>query len=379
MRKFIFLIIIAIVSSCSNDDGTNNTNRITSGKNEILMCTFDPISANENNTNKPDAAIINWPRWETGQIVKIKFLDGDDAAQEKVKKYASEWTNYANLIFEYVAKEEYADIRIAFNIGRPGAWSALGKRSAYGNGDYQNQPSMRLGALTGNENTIRRTILHEFGHALGLIHENASPAANISWNLPKVYQYYSDTMGWSKEYVDDFVLKSPEQTNYSAYDNQSIMHYFIDPSLTTNGIGVQEKTELSAIDMISINEWYPFPFRSTIESGERIDFIPWTKPIKSQNGQFVLIYSLGILSIYDAKNKAIIWQVGNPLYNDAFCTLEFNGNISIQNNDFFGSVNTVWSSNTAEFSGAKLLLQDDGNLELIQNDVVRWSSTRGKI
>lgn len=343
------------------------------------MCTFDP-SIQTNIINKPNAAIINWPRWETGQIIKIKFLDGDEIAQEKVKKYATEWTSYANLIFEYVSPEQYADIRIAFNIGRPGAWSELGRRSTYGSADSQNEPSMRLGPLTGSESNVRRTVLHEFGHALGLIHENASPSANIAWDLPKVYQYYNDTMGWSQEYVDKYVIKSPEQTNYSAYDSLSIMHYFIDSKLTTNGISVPEKTELSGTDMISINQWYPFPSRSIIKSGERIDFIPWTKPIKSPNGEFVLKFNFGILSIYDIKNTATVWQVGNPLYNEAFCTLEPNGNISIQTNiDIFGSIYTIWSSNTSEFPRAQLRLQDDGTLELIDNNIVRWSSKAGRI
>lgn len=343
-------------------------------QNEVDMCTFDLINSKDDFISKPDAAILQWPLWKPGQTIKIKFLDGDSASQEKVKRIAAQWTLYANLKFEYVTKDEYADIRIGFQIGTPGAWSELGMRSAYGDLDRQ---TMRLGNLTGDEASSRRTILHEFGHALGLIHENASPIAQINWNLSKVYQYYSE---WSKEEVDRFVIKSPEQTNYTTYDPLSIMHYYIDPSLTTDGVGIPEQTKLSRIDMVSINKWYPFPINSIVESGERIDKISWTQP-KSPNGQYSLEFNAGYLFISDNINSLIIWSAGNPFYRNASCYLQTNGNIVIKGMGLGFSLieSTVWTSNTSEFSGATLHLQDDGDLQLIHNGIVRWSSKTGKI
>lgn len=343
-------------------------------QNEVDMCTFDLINSKDDFISKPDAAILQWPLWKPGQTIKIKFLDGDSASQEKVKRIAAQWTLYANLKFEYVTKDEYADIRIGFQIGTPGAWSELGMRSAYGD---LNRQTMRLGTLTGDEASSRRTILHEFGHALGLIHENASPIAQINWNLSKVYQYYSE---WSKEEVDRFVIKSPEQTNYTTYDPLSIMHYYIDPSLTTDGVGIPEQTKLSRIDMVSINKWYPFPINSIVESGERIDKISWTQP-KSPNNQYSLEFNAGYLFISDNINSLIIWSAGNPFYRNASCYLQTNGNIVIKGMRLGFSLieSTVWTSNTSEFSGATLHLQDDGDLQLIHNGIVRWSSKTGKI
>jgi hypothetical protein len=39
----------------------------------------------------------------------------------------------------------------------------------------------------------------------------------------------------------------------------------------------------------------------------------------------------------------------------------------------------IWRSKVSGVSGGKLYLQDDGNLELIQNGIVKWSSKTGKI
>lgn len=374
-RIITFLILPAFLLffSCNNEE-----NRASND--ETGCCSFNFIDSKSYPTIKPDAAIITWPRWQIGQTIKIKFLDGDAIAQEKVKRIANEWTKYANLKFEYVTPKEYADIRIGFNVGSYGAWSVLGMKSAYGNTEEQ---SMRLGPLTSsNEASIRRTILHEFGHALGLIHENSSPASTISWDLPKVYKYYSDLNGWSKDQVDQFVIKSPETTNYSEYDPLSIMHYYVPASLTTNGIAVNEMSDLSIIDITSINKWYPFPIRSIIESGERIDFIPWTQAIKSPNGQFVLQFDSGLLSIKNTVNNTIIWQEGNSRYsNQPSCYLQSDGNLVIKGHasGFTAPEQITWMSDTAQYPGATLHLQNDGDLQLIYNGTVKWSSKNGKL
>ncbi|MEZ0128743.1 hypothetical protein AB9T88_02680 [Flavobacterium sp. LBUM151] len=377
--KFIIASLLIMLLSCDTSHDENDDKKSYDNQ-KINICTFDLVNSviDSASVSKPNAAIINWPRWQTGQTIKIKFLDGDVAAQEKVKRIAYAWTVYANLKFEYVAKEDYADIRIGFNIGNPGAWSELGMRSAYGSD--LNRQTMRLGPLTADEGSIRRTILHEFGHALGLIHENLSPASKINWNLPKVYKYYNDLMGWSKEDVDRFVIKSPEQTNYSEYDPLSIMHYYIDPSLTTDGVRVPEQNELSKIDIVSINKWYPFAVTSIIEPKERIDVITWTKGIKSSNGRYSLQFNSGNLFILDSINNQKIWSVGNAVDKNASCTLQSNGEIIIMgSNPGVFLLGYIWRSKVSGVSGGKLYLQDDGNLELIQNGVVKWSSKTGKI
>ncbi|WP_406845349.1 matrixin family metalloprotease [Flavobacterium soyae] len=387
MKKLKFLTAIFAITllSCNHDDDHITQNPVVSVDDEIIMCTFDFVNSHNVSTSKPNAAILNSTKWLPERTIKIKFLDGDIDMQEQVKKYASEWMTYANLKFEYVPKNEYADIKIGFTVGSPGgAWSILGTGAL---STKQDQPSMRFGwNKVGNEESAKRTILHEFGHALGLVHEQNSPVANINWNLPKVYKYYYDNMDWSKEKVDENVIYkySPEQTNYSVYDPLSIMHYYIDPNLTTDGIRVDQPKALSKTDMISINKWYPFPIVSSIESGTNIHEIPWTNSIKSPSNQYELEFSYGYLSVYDNNNNKTIWQVGDHEYSfKPTCSLELNGNIVIQGRKRGiipgGFYRTTWTSNTAEFPGAKLHLQNDGNLVLIHNGIIRWSSKNGKL
>ena len=37
-----------------------------------------------------------------------------------------------------------------------------------------------------SEDELRSVVLHEFGHALGAVHEHESPYASIPWNKEKV-------------------------------------------------------------------------------------------------------------------------------------------------------------------------------------------------
>ena len=48
-----------------------------------------------------------------------------------------------------------------------------------------------------------RVVLHEFGHALGLIHERQNPSGGIQWNKPVVYRYYQGPPNfWVPQQVD---------------------------------------------------------------------------------------------------------------------------------------------------------------------------------
>ncbi|WP_343696969.1 hypothetical protein [Flavobacterium sp.] len=380
MKKILFLLnsMILVLSSCNSDEG-NNSKSLSP---ENIVCTFDFIK----NTSipKPGSVIINSPRWETGQTIKIKFLDGTAAEQEIVKKYADEWTIYANLKFEYVSKEQDAHIKIAINMGNPGAWSQLGSIIMYPSPLYttvQNTPTMRLGAITDTESS-KRTILHEFGHALGLKHEMTNPDTNIKWDLPKVYSYYYDLMDLSKEEVDRQIINKPSVTNYSQYDPLSIMHYYVPAYLTTDRVAVYQMSVLSKTDKESITKWYPFPVRSIIETGERIDIAAYRKCIKSPNGRYSLEFDSGCLFILDSTNNQKVWSVGAPIYNNAMCFFQkSSGEIIISGSlpDGFLMTEVVWRNHVSKVSGAQLHLQDNGNLELIQNGIVKWSSKNGKI
>ncbi|WP_246008671.1 zinc metalloprotease [Chryseobacterium lactis] len=93
-----------------------------------------------------------------------------------------------------------------------------------------------------------------------MIHEHLNPLASIPWDKPKVYAYYSGAPNyWDKAKIDNNLFKkySTAQTQYSAYDTKSIMHYSISPDLTTNGFSVGSNTVLSPTDKQFIATVYP--------------------------------------------------------------------------------------------------------------------------
>lgn len=195
--------------------------------------------------------------WEIGETITIKFLNGSDFLHKKVKYYAKQWTTYANLNFDFV-DNGYADIRISF-YPKKGSWSLIGLASKSHSVNIKtlettrvsDGPTMNFGWFNEQtkEDEFRRVIIHEFGHALGLLHEQSNPLGGILWNKPFVYAYYKQNLGWSSEKVDSnvFSVYNVEMTNGS-YDPLSIMHYPIRREFTLNGYEVGRNTKLSLAD-----------------------------------------------------------------------------------------------------------------------------------
>ena len=67
----------------------------------------------------------------------------------------------------------------------------------------QNEPTMNYGWLAPDNDDEEgpRVVTHEFGHALGCIHEHQNPPGLI-WNKRVVYEYYmKPPNNWTKEEV----------------------------------------------------------------------------------------------------------------------------------------------------------------------------------
>jgi len=190
--------------------------------------------------------------WSTGSTLRIKFLNGDTTQKRMVKQYATEWTKYANLFFEFI-ETGLADIRIRFD-------STKGNHSAVGT-DAMNESNNSINFdITANttEKIAKKHILHEFGHALGLLHEQSSPINKINWNLDTVYAFYKKEMKWSMKEVDENVLHTYGYTfTNGEYDARSIMHYYIRPFFTKENKAVGGNYELSDGDKKLIAALYP--------------------------------------------------------------------------------------------------------------------------
>lgn len=214
--------------------------------------------------------------WNRGEVIKVCFHHGTQKAHDRVIKYAREWMQYANVVFDFEENgaprkctgSAQEDIKVSFMDGQ-GWWSVPGTISRRQN------PSMNLqfwGTDTPTyvdrkpvpEAVMRTTILHEFGHALGLLHEHQSPTASCDAEIDWEAAYKIGAgIGWDKERVDRNFrqLVGSEEYNATAVDRRSIMHYSLPPQLFKRGkdspCWVAENTELSQQDRTFIASLYP--------------------------------------------------------------------------------------------------------------------------
>jgi serralysin len=228
-------------------------------RNENQWC-FSYYAGSEKAGTSEKAALLLETQWNPGDQISISFLDGDEEIQNRVINAAIEWvsTGLANLTFEFRKDTTETDIRISFRYA--GSWSVLGTTCK--NVDID-EPTMNFGWLDEDtsDDDLRRVVLHEFGHALGLIHEHMNPAnGGINWNKEQVEKDLSGPPNnWSPEIIFNNMFKTFEEDELqtSHLDRNSIMMYPIPSTWTTDGFNVGLNTELSDVDKRFIQEIYP--------------------------------------------------------------------------------------------------------------------------
>jgi len=216
----------------------------------ILPRGTDPLTASA------EELALAWRRqWQPGQELRVRFLDGDRALHRRVEEHATAWLSFANLGFRF-GQQARSEVRVTFT--GSGFWSQVGTDSLR---VAQDDPTMQLGGLRADsdEVVLRRTVLHEFGHALGCIHEQASPAAQIPWDDAKVYAFYREWQGWDQRTTYENVLRrySAAELRFTAHDPRSIMQYPVPAELTLGGFSVPWNDDLSEGDRSFIARMYP--------------------------------------------------------------------------------------------------------------------------
>jgi len=235
---------------------------------------------------KSKAAFYSSKVWVPGSIIRIKFLHNPppnlprtklasitgltdaagkaievDPLQETVDKMEiidaiqlivyERLQSYTGINLLFVDDVQDADVRISFD-PNSGAWSLIGTDCKQE--QNQNVATMNFGWFD------VATVIHEFGHALGMIHEHQNPDGNpIQWNRKLVYEWAKQTQGWDEETAYAQIIQPylTDAINGSKFDPQSIMLYFFPGKLTTNNQGTHENLRLSPQDVIYLNRQYP--------------------------------------------------------------------------------------------------------------------------
>lgn len=203
-------------------------------------------------------AVLRAAQWKPGTEISVMFLAGSEALRARVRAVAEEWVGngMARLSFKWV-DDAKADIRIDFVQGN-GSWSYLGTVCRQ---IASPQATMNYGWLTdaSSDSEVRSVVLHEFGHALGMIHEHQNPEGGIIWNEAAVINDLSGPPNnWDVATIRRNVLDKYDSKAVTAseVDAKSIMMYPIPAAWTDGKFSAGFNGELSPVDKSLIRTVY---------------------------------------------------------------------------------------------------------------------------
>ncbi len=203
-----------------------------------------------------EMAVLTDFMWEQNKQIQVFFKGGTEIWIKKTLEIANIWNLHCNISFHQTMNIEESHLRVGFE--NSGCWSYLGN-IALTIPSSESTLNLEISNLTPKDAEFKRIVLHEFGHALGLIHEHQSPIAEIEWNKQYVYNYFQMRYGWDKLMVDRNLFDEYNnlKKHHSYLDSTSIMGYHIPSIFTLNGVEFPLNYELSKCDIDFIGKIYP--------------------------------------------------------------------------------------------------------------------------
>src|SRR5262249_46136185 len=131
----------------------------------------------------------------------------------------------------------------------------------------RDQPTMNFGwdpASYDDQKEVKRVVLHEFGHALGFIHEHQRPRPGnpLQFNEPVLFAHFLRTQKWNEATVRDQIINpvnDTSSTNSTEFDPTSIMAYAIPKEALMEGPGIDWNWVLSEKDIELMTTVYGKP------------------------------------------------------------------------------------------------------------------------
>lgn len=194
--------------------------------------------------------------WGPGRTLWISFMGSPDRSLKMaIFELASQWTDLSEANLELdLAEDNDAKAQIRVLTGK----DVLHNQSDLGTDALAyTDETMCLNVAPGEE-WFECTVLHEFGHALGLQHEHTHPDANIPWNEQALIATLQGA-GWTAQDVHQQYLDVQADTAMikTAYDPLSIMHYAVAQWQTIGDFEIARNHQLSEKDLELMRLAYP--------------------------------------------------------------------------------------------------------------------------